>query len=363
VVITGMAVLSACGRGTGPLAAAAFAGSSAFAPVTRFDVSRRRATAAAECAEATTLLDEAVRAVVEACDQANLSATDRATCPLLFAAHADPATARLPTYQGAGALAASVAAGAGLSHAPRAYTAGCVAASSAVADAATMITSGRAARVVVAASFLVDADHFALFDAGGALADDGVVRPFSAGRRGMLLGDAVVAVVLESGAAQRNPLAELVGWGRAGDAHHVCRPDPAGAGLARAIWAAFDRSGLGPADIGYVNANGPGSTLADSAESAALRAALGVLAAAVPISSTKSVHGHALEASALLELVVCVMAVRQRRLPVNAGFLAPDQDCALNLVHESTTAPALRHVLSLNSAFGGANTALLVGAA
>jgi 3-oxoacyl-[acyl-carrier-protein] synthase II len=117
-----------------------------------------------------------------------------------------------------------------------------------------------------------------------------------------------------------------------------------------------------------VNANATGAPLADGAETAALRAVLGTHLGRVPISSTKSVHGHALEASALLELIVAILAVRTGRLPVNAGYLGPEDSAAipaepaLNLVLDpggSTTSP---YALSLNSAFGGANTALLVEA-
>ena len=81
----------------------------------------------------------------------------------------------------------------------------------------------------------------------------------------------------------------------------------------------------------------------------------------MPISSTKSAHGHTLEASALLELVITLLALRRGRLPVNAGFQDPDPDCALNLVLEPATADA-EYALSVNAAFGGANTALVVRA-
>ena len=108
----------------------------------------------------------------------------------------------------------------------------CVAASTAVADAAAAVARGRASRIVVAAGYLVERDQFALFDAGRALASDGRVRPFSAHRSGLLLGDGVGAVVVESASAARRRGAEvlgrLAGWGRAGDAYHVCRPRPDG---------------------------------------------------------------------------------------------------------------------------------------
>ena len=274
-----------------------------------------------------------------------------------------------------GALAART----GLRGQVRPYVPACVSASPAVADGAAMIASGRAERVVVAAGYLVTEDDFALFDSGRALARDGRVRPFSAGRQGLLLGDAVAAVVLES-AARTNSAntantantaagrgaevhAHLAGWGRAGDAHHVCRPHPGGTGLARAVAAALRRAAVVPADIGYVNAHGSAPSWNDPAEAAGLHSALGEHAARVPISSTKSVHGHALDASGLLELVVTVQALRAGQLPVNAGFLAPDPACPLNVILDEPLRAEPRYALSVNTAFGGANTALLVEAA
>jgi 3-oxoacyl-[acyl-carrier-protein] synthase II len=114
--------------------------------------------------------------------------------------------------------------------------------------------------------------------------------------------------------------------------------------------------------VGYVNANGTGTVFNDNAEAAALRLALGVAVDRIPVSSTKSVHGHALEASGLLELVLTVLALRTGRLPVNAGFVAPDEACRLDLVTEQPRRTETRYALSVNAAFGGANTALLVGA-
>jgi 3-oxoacyl-(acyl-carrier-protein) synthase len=132
--------------------------------------------------------------------------------------------------------------------------------------------------------------------------------------------------------------------------------------LARAITAALSRAGVPPAAVGYVNAHGSGTPHSDAAEANALRLALGPAGAQVPVSSTKSLHGQALEASALLELIVTVLALRHGRLPRNAGYLGPDEDCALNLILDEALPAAPRYALSLNSAFGGANTALLVAA-
>ncbi len=368
VAVTGMSVTSAFGRGTEPLLSGALGGQPAFGPVGRFSVERRRAKAAAELPGTPVLADELAVVIGEACDMAGLLPAERGSATLLLALHTDAVAARQAGASSvAGNTAAAVAARSGLPDAPRVYATACVAASTAIADAAAMIVCGRAERVVVAAGYLVDEDSFALFDGGRILARDGQVRPFSSGRQGLLLGDGVAAVVLESAATARrrsvSPLVLLAGWGRAGDAYHVCQPCPDGTGLARAIDAALGRAGVDPADVGYVNANGTGTGYADSSEAAALHRALGAYAGKVPVSSTKSVHGHALEASALLEFVLTAAAMRAGCLPVNAGFLAPDEECQLNLVLRSAREASCRYALSLNAAFGGASTALLLAAA
>lgn len=368
VAITGLGVTSAFGRGTAPLADGVLSARPAFRKATRFDTSRCRASAAAELDGNPVLADELGAVIGAACDAAGLDPGDRAAAVLLLALHSDQAAARDRAASNVnGDTAALVARRAAMPAPHRVYVNACVASSSAVADAAAMICAGSTRRVVVAAGFLVDADIFGLFDAGRTLAKDGQVRPFSSGRQGLLLGDGAVAVVLEQAAAARQRdaplLAYLAGWGRSGDAYHVCQPRPDGSGLARAITAALDRAEIGPADVGYVNANGSGTLFADASESAALHRALGRHAATVPVSSTKSVHGHALEASALLELVVTILSLRSGLLPVNAGYLAPDEDCALDLVLGSPRQTRPRYALSLNAAFGGANTALLLAAA
>jgi 3-oxoacyl-(acyl-carrier-protein) synthase len=367
VAVTGMAAVTAFGRGTGALCDAVFAGRTAFGPVTRFDVSGRRARSAATLDTPANLSEELAGVADEACRSAGLDAALRDSCPVLLATHADPALARSPdparAAAGAAGEAAALAGRCGLGPAVRAYTTGCVAASTAVIDGALMIRSGRAERVLVAAGYLVDPDYFVAFDAGRALSPSGSVRSFSQDRDGMLLGDAFAAVLLESAdVAERRGALQLglvAGWGRAGDAFHVSQPRPDGAGMARAIGAALGRARL-PADrVGYVNAHGTGTAQSDAAESAGLCRALGGQAQRVPVSSTKSSHGHTLEASALLELIITVLALRRGRLPVNAGFRHRDPDCALNLVLEPASTDA-DYALSVNAAFGGANTALVV---
>jgi 3-oxoacyl-[acyl-carrier-protein] synthase II len=360
-----MGVTTAFGRGCDPLLDAIRAGQSAFRLTSRFDTKRCRVGVAAELPGEHKLSVELEAVIEQACSQARLEPADRADVDLFLALHTDQNAARDPasTYV-IGTTPTEISVATGLRQPVRIYTTACVAASTAIADAAAMIRSRRAERVIVAAGYLVDADSFWLFDAGRALAADGQVRPFSAGRLGLLLGDGMAAVVLEDAdlAARRGAaaLARLAGWGRAGDAYHVCQPRPDGTGLARAITAAMDRAGIDPSRIGYINANATGTAFADSSEAAAIHRALGQAALSVPVSSTKSLHGHALEASALVEFVVTVLALRASLLPVNAGFLASDPSCRLDLVLDQAVRRRVRFALSLNAAFGGANTALLV---
>lgn len=370
VVLTGSAVVSAYGRGADALLDGVLSGRPAFAPVQRFDVSNRRVGVAAAMPGSPALPAEVTRVVREACDDAGLSSADRARSPLFLAIHGHPTMARAAAADqpglGPGALTATVAGDCGLAEQGlRSYTSACVSASTAIADAAAMIAHDQADRVVVAGGYFVEPDQFALFDAGRVLATDGQVRPFSAGRRGLLLGDGVGAVVVESWESARArraiPLARMAGWGRAGDAYHPVQPHPDGHGMARAVTAALQRAGIAAEDLDYVNAHGSGTSFSDSAETNALRLALGDALANVPVSSTKSLHGQALEASGVLELIVTMLAARKGMLPVNAGFLGPDDTCRLNLLLREPMAATPQYAMSLNAAFGGANTALVIG--
>ena len=131
--------------------------------------------------------------------------------------------------------------------------------------------------------------------------------------------------------------------------------------MARAVTAALQRAGIAAEDLGYINAHGSGTGQSDPAETNALRLALGDAVAGVPVSSTKSLHGQTLEASGVLELIVALLAARKGMLPVNAGFLGTDDSCRLSLVLGEALPATPEFTMSLNAAFGGANTALVIG--
>ncbi|MEU2790393.1 beta-ketoacyl synthase N-terminal-like domain-containing protein [Streptomyces sp. NPDC007100] len=350
--VTGLSVLTAYGRGPEALWKGLASTTPATTPVARFDTSRYRAHHAATLPGTPDLYAELAHLVSESCDQAGLSADDRAATPLVLALHAGPDTA---------ALAAELAGSCGLREALTVHTAACAASNTALTEAAHLIGTGAEPRAVVAGGSFVDASMFAAFDSAGILAPDGVCRPFSAGRDGPVLGDGAAAVVLERTGTAR-PWADVLGWGNAAEAHHVCRPHPEGRGPAEAIATALRRAGVEPGRIGYVNAHATATPAFDAGEAAGIVRALDPHGVRVPVSSTKALHGHCLEASGLVELAVCALAFQQQELPVNANFLAPDEDCPLDLVLDTGRSPRSGYALSLNSGFGGVCTALLLAA-
>ncbi len=183
-------------------------------------------------------------------------------------------------------------------------------------------------------------------------------RPFSLGRRGMVIGDGAAVLVLESEdhaqARGARALAELAGFAMTADAGDIVAPDPEGA--ARAMLGALADAGLAPSDIGYVNAHGTGTALNDRSETLAIRRVFGNHAP--PVSSTKAMHGHAMGATGAIEALACIQALTQDLLPPTVGFQAPDPDCALDVVPNAARSARIDAALSNAFAFGGLNAVL-----
>ncbi|MFF6784271.1 beta-ketoacyl synthase N-terminal-like domain-containing protein [Streptomyces sp. NPDC012510] len=262
-------------------------------------------------------------------------------------------------------LAESLAGGLGLTGPRLTFTNACVASAAAIIHACRLISSGRIDVAVCAGGYLVEEETFGKFDSGRALSRDGRVRPFSADRSGLLLGDGVAAVVLESAEHARRrgarPLASVVGWGAATDAHHIAQPHPEGVGLARAARQALRLAGdPDGAGLGYVNAHGTGTRYNDGAETRGLRAAFPERAGSIPVSSTKSTTGHLLEAAGVVEFVITMLALTDGVLPPTAGYTRADPECDLDYVPNQPRQADVRRALTVNAAFGGANTALVL---
>ncbi|GAB1690770.1 beta-ketoacyl-[acyl-carrier-protein] synthase family protein [Krasilnikovia sp. M28-CT-15] len=370
VAISGFGVWSAFGRGPGPLLDHVFQGKANFRTVDRFDVTRFRSHHAAQATDAPTMAQAFADAAQDAVAMAELSLPGRAG--VLLGTQGD--WSGLTSYWRTGELRGLPAATAG--HHPaglaaalalgpgrrRAFVNGCIAATTAIIQAAQLIAYGREQVVFAGGGYLVDEEFFAKFDSGHALTTASVVRPFSRDRSGLLLGDGLAVLILEPlhqvldrGA---RPLAVISGWGLASDAYHVCRPHPDGRGMALAISRALERAGAAAADIDYVNAHGTGTPANDPAESRAIRHVFG--AQPPPVSSTKSTTGHALEGSGALEAVISVLALTHGLLPPTAGFTEVDPDCAVDCVPNAPRQIAVRQVVSLSAAFGGANAALVL---
>ncbi|MCW5774004.1 MAG: beta-ketoacyl-[acyl-carrier-protein] synthase family protein [Rhodospirillaceae bacterium] len=241
----------------------------------------------------------------------------------------------------------------------------CSSANHAIGEAYWMIRTGRARAAVTGgseASISLTAQRS--WEGLRVMAPD-TCRPFSKGRKGMVLGEGAGILVLERlEDAQRRGAkiyCEIVGYGLSADAGDIVMPDPNGA--ARAIGQALATGSLNPDDIDYVNAHGTGTQLNDATEVIALKSVFGEAAKRLMVTSTKSMHGHALGAASALEAVATIKAIEQGVVPPTANYQAPDPDCDLDHVPNTARKTRLRAALSNSLAFGGLNAVLAFKAA
>ncbi|EYD76632.1 3-oxoacyl-[acyl-carrier-protein] synthase, KASII [Rubellimicrobium mesophilum DSM 19309] len=190
-------------------------------------------------------------------------------------------------------------------------------------------------------------------------------RPFSATRNGMVEGEGAAVFVLEdrdrATARGAEILAEVAGFGMTADAGDIVMPTVEGP--ERAIRAALADAGLNPEDVDYINAHGTGTAANDRTECAAVARALGPQAERVLISSTKSMHGHLIGGTGAVELLACLMALREGIVAPTVGWEAPDPDCPLDVVPNVAREARVAACLSNAFAFGGLNAVLALRAA
>ena len=189
-------------------------------------------------------------------------------------------------------------------------------------------------------------------------------RPFSANRSGMVQGEGAGVFVLETyeGAKARGAeiLAELIGFSMTSDAGDIVMPNQQGA--VRAIRGALRDACLDPQDIGYINAHGTGTAANDKTECAAVTEAFGAHAPALMMSSTKSMHGHLIGGTGAVELLACLMALRDGVIAPTIGYEQPDPNCALDVVPNVARQAKVTATLSNAFAFGGMNAVLALKA-
>jgi len=193
---------------------------------------------------------------------------------------------------------------------------------------------------------------------------DRVPKPFDKNRNGFAIGEGAAAFVLETltraekrGARVR---AEVVGYASAASAFSLTRERPDGGGALRAILGSLEDAELSPRDIDYVNAHGTATIANDIVETRAIKAAFGDHALSVPVSSTKALSGHALAASAAIELAYCLIALERNFVPPTVNFETPDPECDLDYVTNQSRSHEMTTIMSNAFGFGGQSAVLII---
>jgi len=185
-------------------------------------------------------------------------------------------------------------------------------------------------------------------------------RPFSANRNGMVQGEGAGVFVFEEYEAARargaEILAEVIGFAMSSDATDIVMPSKQGA--ARAIAGAVKDAGIAREEVGYINAHGTGTAANDKTECAAVADVFGPHADQIMISSTKSMHGHLIGGTGAVELLACIMALREGVVPPTIGYEEPDPECAMDFVPNEAREARVDVALSNAFAFGGLNAVI-----
>ncbi|UWP90173.1 beta-ketoacyl-[acyl-carrier-protein] synthase family protein [Aliiroseovarius crassostreae] len=236
----------------------------------------------------------------------------------------------------------------------------CASSNHAMGQAMQMIRSGLA-------DVMVTGGSEAMLCFGGIKAWEGLrvmsrdaCRPFSANRNGMVQGEGAAVFVFEdyehARARGAEIIAEVAGFAMSSDAADIVMPSRQGA--ARAIRGALSDAQMNPEDVCYINAHGTGTAANDKTECAAVADAFGHHADDLMISSTKSMHGHLIGGTGAVELLACIMALRDGVIAPTIGYQEPDPECALDVVPNEAREARVEAVLSNAFAFGGLNAVL-----
>jgi 3-oxoacyl-[acyl-carrier-protein] synthase II len=246
----------------------------------------------------------------------------------------------------------------------------CATSNHAIGDAFHIIRRGDARMMIAgAAEAAINQLSFAGYHAARALASEydepeSASRPFDARRSGFVHAEGAGILILESleSAMERGAeiLAEVGGIGMSSDAHHITAPPDDGSGAALAISRALKSSGVAPEEVGYINAHGTSTPVGDVAETRAIRSVFGAHADQLVVSSTKSMLGHALGATAAIEAGLTIYSLREGMMPPTINLTHPDPECDLDYAPNTARRGEPQVALSNSFGFGGANTSLLL---
>jgi len=408
VVVTGIGTINPIGKDVASFWSAALAGRSGVGPITAFDASGMRATFAAEVPDfdPEEYIERKEARRLDRYDQFFWASTHQALADAgITYEEDDPAATRAGVVVGCGIggmisfqegvltmrdrgpdrvsplaitqIISNMAAGLVSIryhlYGPNTCTVtACAASANAIGDAAEIIKRG-AADVMVAGGGEAPICEFAIagFSQSRALStrnDDPAhaSRPFDLDRDGFVMGEGAATLILEERehalARGATIYAELVGYGMSADGYHITLPRPGGGGAARAMQNALDDAGISAGDIDYINAHGTSTQANDSTETAAIKTVFGDAAYTTPVSSTKSMTGHLLGGAGALESLVCILAIRDGKVPPTINYETPDPECDLDYVPNEARDVPVRMAMTNSFGFGGHNVSLVFAA-
>ncbi|MCL5774384.1 MAG: beta-ketoacyl-ACP synthase II [Firmicutes bacterium] len=189
-------------------------------------------------------------------------------------------------------------------------------------------------------------------------------RPFDKLRDGFVMGEGSGVLILErlddALARGAKVYAEILSFGMSADAHHITEPDPQGRGAALAMKRALEAAGIKPEEVDYINAHGTSTPIGDKTETMAIKSVFGERAYKIPVSSTKSMTGHALGAAGALETIVCILAAKNGIIPPTINYENPDAECDLDYVPNIARKAEINIAINNSFGFGGQNAVIAV---
>lgn len=249
------------------------------------------------------------------------------------------------------------------------FSTACSSSSVAIGEAYRQIKTGYTDIVLAggAESFLTYGS-FKCWESLGVLAVEDVddpstsCRPFSKDRTGFVLGEGSAVLVLEEMEIAKKRGAkiygELIGYGSTADASHITAPSVMG--QAQAIRLSLEEARVNCDEIDYINAHGTATVMNDIVETQAIKNVFGEMAYKIPVSSTKSIHGHLMGASGAVELVAALLSIKNKVIPPTANYRVPDPECDLDYVpNHGRTGVKVKTVMSNSFAFGGTNAVII----